>query len=283
MLTMTLPRLAALAALALLAALPARADEDARPPAAIRRVETPNGALSFALPAGWTARPLKSGVALEPPGNPLDETIVIACEPYAVPREKTGLAPFEDLFERLRAGQLATVESSPRPSRETLKTASGVATIITYKGTDDGGKPAALTFFVLPSEGRVGILTARIPWRRLAERWTALNGVVDSFAIVPAASEKALVKRLAGTWRSDAAPTVALRFLADGTFEEQREAGANRPVAERPSQKKGGSFELIGREVRLRFDEGESRAFKIDAEQPGEFTSAGQTWRRIAD
>jgi hypothetical protein len=262
------------------AASPAPASATAAAP---RRAETPNGALAFALPEGWNARPLNSGVALEPPGNPLDETIVVACEPFVLRKAKDGEDPLAELFDRLRAGQLATIETSPRPSRATVTTAAGPAQVVTYKGTDDGGRPSALSIFAMPCEGRVAILTARVPWSRLASRWDALNGVVLSFAPVPAADEKALAKRLGGTWRSDAAPLVALRFLADGTFEETREEGKSTPVASRPSIVRKGAFDVIGREVRLRFDEGDSRAFRVDAEAPGEFTSAGQAWHRIGE
>ena len=76
---------------------------------------------------------------------------------------------------------------------------------------------------------------------------------------------------------------MALRFLANGTFEETREQGKARPVESRPSSARGGTFDVIGCEVRLRFDEGETRAFRIEREAPGEFVSGGQTWKRVAD
>ncbi|HVY60449.1 MAG TPA: hypothetical protein VHF22_02300 [Planctomycetota bacterium] len=284
-----MPSLRLAAGLALAAALGAplarAGDGPAVPtaPAAPRTAETPNGALSFAVPDGWAAKPLKAGVALEPPGNPIEETIFVACEPWAAPKDGKEHDPYAEVLERLKAGQLATVEASPRPTREPFTSVSGPGIEVTYKGTDDGGRPAALAIFLLPCDGRMAILTARIPWKRVAERWKALNDVCGSFRPLPAGEERALAARLAGTWRSDAAPLVALKFLPDGTFEEQREAGKTLPVASRPSQTKAGSFEVIGREVRLRFDDGETRAFRVDGWQAGQFTSAGQTWTRIGD
>ncbi len=259
---------------------PAAPTETAAPAKKPRRVETPNGALVLALPEGWTSRTLKNGVALEPPGTPVDETIVAACEPFAL-ASIADEAKLEDLLARLRSGQLATFEESPRPRRERLGTA---AIAVTYKGTDDGGQPAALRVAVLPSGGRVAILTARIPYKRLEARARDLDAIVESFLTSPPEEEKALARRLAGTWRSEAAPLVAIRFLRNGTFEETREGAASGGGAGRPSHMKAGSFDVVGREVRLRFDDGQARAFRVDQEEPaaGTFVSAGQVWTRIA-
>jgi len=104
--------------------------------------------------------------------------------------------------------------------------------------------------------------------------------MLSSVRILPPEEERALAERLVGLWGSDSAPGVRLRLLANGTFEEIRE----RPLAPGPSQVRGGVFEVCGREVRLRFDDGESRAFLVDEEPaPGVFVSAGETWRRIAE
>src|SRR5205085_12531048 len=117
-------------------------------PTAAARVETPNAALSFTIPAGWTPRALKSGVALEPPGNPLDETIVAACEPFTLASIQDELR-LEDLLSRLRAGQLASIDPG-RPRREKIQVGSAMAAVVTYRGTDDGGRPAALRIAILP-------------------------------------------------------------------------------------------------------------------------------------
>jgi hypothetical protein len=246
-------------------------------PAPLRH-ETPNAALSLALPDGWRARALKSGLSLEPPGAPLDETIVVACEPFPI-ASLGDEERLEDLLARLKAGQLARFDDAPRPSREKVAAPAGPALVVTYRGSDDGGRPSILRIAVLPREGRVAILTARLPEKRLAARLAGLDQVLTSFAILPAAEERARRARLIGTWRSDAAPGVALRLLENGTFEESRE----RPAKPGGAALRGGTYDIVGREVRLRFDEGETRAFRIDEEREGAFVSAGQLWTRAGE
>lgn len=296
------PRFLPLALVALtLCAAPARADE---PPTATAtpapthtpaplptptaahlpappRAETPNAALSLVLPQGWTARSLKGGLSLEPPGTLHDETIVAACEPFPI----TGLTDetrLEDLLARLKAGQLATFEDAPRPRRDKVKLAAGPALVVTFKGTDDGGRPAALRITILPCDGRVAILTARLPAKRLEQRTPDLEAIQASFAVVPAEAERALRAGLVGSWSTSGVPGVVMRFLANGTFEETRAPDPALPKRGAASLK-GGSFEVIGREIRLRFDDGATRAFRVDEVGPHSFTSAGQLWQRGND
>lgn len=271
-------------ALVVVAAAAARAEDRPAPP---RRVETPNGVLSFDLPAGWVSKPLGHGVALEPPPAPgrrmpFDETIVVACEPFGL-GSLDDEAKLEDLLARLRAGQLATVDPDRRPARERVIVGDKFALIVTYDGTDDSGMPAKLRIAVLPDEGRVALVTARMPARRLDARRVDLDAILASMRLTPAAQDRALAARLAGVWRSDAAPGVTLALKENGTFEETRAGRVSSAGTRPPTIVRAGAFDVIGREVRLRFDEGETRSFRIDAEPaPGTFVSAGQTWRKTA-
>lgn len=242
--------------------------------------ETPNGALRIDLPPGWTAKPLGNGLALEPPplraGErvPLDEMIVVACEPFPVKSlEDRGV---KDLIERLKAGQLASVEGERGQRRERVKVGEKSALVTTYRGTDDSGLPAVLHIAVLPDEGRAAVLTARLPLARADLRARDLEAILLSMRIRPAAEEKALKARLAGTWRSDGGRRITLALRPDGTFEESREAPPGAPF-------RAGVWEVIGREVRLRYDEGPPWAFRVDAEpEPGTFVAGSLVWKRAA-
>jgi hypothetical protein len=269
-------RALAAALCAAFAATEARADG---PPTA---VETRNRALRFEIPAGWSARPLESGLALEPPApsggrrGAFDESIVVGCEPFKI-RSLAEEDKVEDLLTRLRAGQLASCDLDRRWHRERVAVGDLAALVVTYEGSDDAGMPAALRIAVLPDAGRVAVLTARMPLERMKLRAADLDAILRSMRLSPAAEEKALAARIVGTWRSDAAPGVAIRLKADGTFEEERGApdGKSLPV------RRGGMYDVIGREVRLRFDEGAPRGFVVEDEPaPGRFRSAGQLWMR---
>jgi hypothetical protein len=252
------------------------------------RVETPNRALSFTVPEGWSTKPLANGLALEAPapaggrrrGGPLDEAIVVACEPFRLASIEDR-NQVEDLLARLRAGQLATCDLERRWHRETVEAGGRRGLSITYEGTDDAGMPAALRIAIIPDDGRVAILTARMPLERLKAREKELGTIVASMRVAPRAEAVALAARLAGTWRSAAAPGVSLRFAEDGTFEETREVPAGGPGRPASKSLRRGVFDVVGREVRLRFDEGDTRAFVVDDEPgPGRFRSAGELWTR---
>jgi len=241
------------------------------------RVETPNRALSLAVPAGWKATALGAGLSLEAPApagqapSP-DETVLVACEPAKLASVDDD-ARVEELLERLRAGKLARIDPGRRPRREKTKVGDRTALIVTYEGTDDSGFPASLRIALLPVDGRVAILIARMTTKRLERRDADLDAILASFVVAPAAEAKALAARLAGgAWRSEAAPDWTLAFAANATFEEKGPRGLAR----------GGVFEVVGREVRLRYDDGKTRSFVVDEEPgPDELRSAGQLWKRL--
>lgn len=279
-------RLTNLGRAALIGVLGAALVPGARADGAATAIETPNRALRFELPPGWTARALGNGLALDPPAatngkkGPADESIVVGCEPFHI-KSLAEEAKVEDLLGRLRAGQLASCDLDRRWHRDRVKVGDATALVVSYEGTDDSGMPAALRVAILPDDGRVGVLTARMPLVRMTARAKELDAILASMRIAPLAEAQALAARLAGAWRSAAAPGVRLVLKKDGTFEETRVPPPQPEGVRTMAQQKGGMIEVIGREVRLRFDDGSTRSFVVEDEPaPGQFRSAGQLWTR---